>query len=79
MTYEARDDDRGNYTSGSGTQYVIRGLGTATKDGTWQTITRDLEADLKAFQPDNHILSVNAFLIRGSGWVDDIILMGDEE
>jgi hypothetical protein len=43
-------------------------------DGQWHTFARDLQADLEASQPGVDILEVNAFLIRGSGRVDDILL-----
>jgi len=53
-------------------RYIHHGLGSASINGEWQTFTRDLEADLKEFESDNDIISVNAFLIRGNGKVDDI-------
>jgi len=56
--------------------YVKHGLGKHVKDGQWRTFTRDLEADLHDAQPDVNILLVNGFLIRGSGRVDDIKLLG---
>ncbi|WP_319550179.1 hypothetical protein [Desulfogranum marinum] len=56
---------------GDGT-YIHHGLGASLKDGSWQTVIRDLEYDLKEAQPDNTLLSIDAFLIRGSGRVDDI-------
>jgi len=43
-------------------------------DGTWRTFVRDLQKDLKEAQPAATITKVNAFLIRGSGKVDDIML-----
>ncbi len=52
--------------------YVHHGLGINISDGTWQTINRDLELDLKEAQPDNELEAVLGFLIRGSGRVDDI-------
>lgn len=52
--------------------YVHHGLGSQIRDGNWQTIRRDLEADLKEAQPDNELEEVLGFLIRGSGRVDDI-------
>ncbi|MFH0783492.1 MAG: hypothetical protein V2B20_16280 [Pseudomonadota bacterium] len=52
--------------------YIHHGLGTAVADGSWHTLARDLEADLKEAQPDNELESVLGFLIRGSGRVDDI-------
>ena len=50
------------------------GLGEDSADGTWHTFSRDLDADWNAFEPDNPIVSVNGFFIRGSGRVDDISL-----
>ncbi len=72
--YTASDTDKGLSTNGI---YIHYGLGTAAKNGSWQSFTRDLEADLKAVESDNELLAVNAFLVRGSGRVDDIKLSGD--
>ena len=44
-------------------------------DGRWHTFVKDLQADLDEAQPGEKILEVNGFLIRGSGKVDDIILI----
>ena len=33
------------------------GLDSNSKNGTWQTFTRDLEADLKQYEPDNELLT----------------------
>ena len=55
-----------------GDTYVHHGLGSHLTDGKWHTITRDLAYDLKQAQPDNELLAVLGFLIRGSGRVDDI-------
>ena len=66
------------YTSASGRDllgtgiYVQYGLGSELHDGAWHRVVRDLEADLKAGQPDNELEAVESFLIRGSGRVDDI-------
>ena len=60
-----------SYMSG---QYIHYGLGAATKNGRWKNITRNLEADLKNFESTNRILKVEGFLVRGSGFVDDIKL-----
>lgn len=58
-------------TLGTGT-YITHGLGSGLLNGTWQRVVRDLEADLKSGQPDNELEAILAFLIRGSGRVDDI-------
>ncbi len=51
---------------------ILHGLGTDAKNGTWQRFTRDLNADLKDFEPDNEISSIEGIIIRGSGRVDNI-------
>jgi hypothetical protein len=70
MNYERRDEDRGK--SGN---YISFGLGTDIADGTWHTISRNLQDDLREFEPDNNIVGINAFLIRGTGKIDDIKTM----
>jgi len=72
--YTEKDTDSGLSSSGT---YIHQGLGASTIDGTWQTFTRDLEADLKEYEPDNSITTVNGFLVRGSGMIDDIALLKD--
>jgi hypothetical protein len=64
-------EDRNKLGTGSTVHY---GLGSRMTDGTWHKVVRDLEADLKAAQPKQSILSVNGFLIRGTGKIDDIRL-----
>jgi DNA-binding beta-propeller fold protein YncE len=54
--------------------YVHHGLGSSMTDGVWHTFYRDLQADLEEAQPGVTINTVNRFLIRGSGFVDDILL-----
>jgi len=72
MMYRPRDNYKGTLNSG---QYIYHGIGAGVNDGTWQTFTRDLEADLKELQPNNSIIAVNSFQISGEGLVDDIGLM----
>jgi len=60
------------YTSGSDDGNLYYGLGVNSINGTWQTFTRNIEDDLHKFEKENQLLFVNAFLIRGSGRVDDI-------
>jgi hypothetical protein len=40
-------------------------------------VTRDLEHDLQEAQPDNELLEIFRFGIRGSGSVDDIRTIGN--
>jgi len=74
IVYSARDNDIG--LSGS---KIYQGLGSDAKNGTWQTFTRDLEADLQEYESDNSIIAVNSFLIRGNGRIDDISMLETPE
>ncbi|MDY6823732.1 MAG: choice-of-anchor Q domain-containing protein [Thermodesulfobacteriota bacterium] len=67
--YKPRDVDY----LGTG-EYVHHGLGADAADSTWRTFERNIAADLADAQPDNTLLEINGFLIRGSGMVDDISL-----
>ena len=40
--------------------------------GMWQTFTRNLAEDIQAYEAGNELVSINAFMIRGSGLLDDI-------
>ena len=73
LTYSAADNDRG--ISGG---YIQFGLGSGSADGTWQEFSRDLEEDLRKFEPDNELLAVNAFLVRGSVYFSKISLIDAE-
>ena len=53
--------------------YIHHGLGSVARDGSWHTFTRNLEADLHDAQPNNDLVEILGFLVRGSGRIDDII------
>lgn len=55
-------------------RYVIIGLGSGIKDGTWRAFERNLDDDLHSIFPNEQILLVNGFIIRGSGKIDGIEL-----
>jgi hypothetical protein len=63
-----------NYNNLGTGEYVQHSLGSGVVDGKWHTFASDLQADLQEAQPGVTILTVNGFLIRGSGRVDDIKL-----
>lgn len=67
------------YTSGEDNGNLYFGLGKYLISGTWQTITRDLEADLHKHEPNNEIVSVNAFIIRGSGKIGKIEMFSSKK
>ncbi|MHC5076951.1 MAG: discoidin domain-containing protein, partial [Planctomycetota bacterium] len=72
LTYTPHDYNNLGYG-----EYVEHGLGTDAVNGQWHTFVRDLRADLAQSQPGATILEVNGFLIRGSGMVDNIMLLND--
>jgi len=59
-------------------RYIHHGLGSNSTDGVWRTFTRDLEADLKEFTPDNTLISVDGLFVRGSGRIDDVELLRED-
>jgi hypothetical protein len=46
--------------------YIHHGLGSNSTDGSWKTFSRDLVADLKEFDANNTLISVDGFFIRCS-------------
>jgi len=74
LNYTPRNNDLGVNTTGN----VIRfGIGYDRINGEWHTITRDLSADLKKFEPNNNIIEVNGILLRGSGRLDNIQMLDE--
>ncbi|HGS4777301.1 TPA: DUF6531 domain-containing protein [Vibrio cholerae] len=67
----------GSRTPSIANGYANHGIGNVI-NGEWQAVTRDLEADLAAVEPDNKILHVNAFLIRGSGSIGQVSLTDEK-
>jgi len=56
---------------------IYYGLSETARNGTWQTFARNLTDDLKNAQPDNELISIEDFRVRGSGRVDDIKTSGE--
>lgn len=71
IVYRPENEDRGLTSD----KYINIGLGEEVMDGTWQHFSRDIEADLKRYDTDNELIAVNAFLIKGSGRLDDIKML----
>lgn len=55
-------------------EFVRHGIGALILDGGWHGVVRNLQHDLESAQPGNRITAVNSYMIRGSGFVDDIRL-----
>jgi hypothetical protein len=54
-------------------EYIRIGLGANTDDGTWRTFERNLAQDISDAEAGNELLYIDAFMIRGSGRLDDIV------
>jgi len=59
-------------------RYIHIALPLNSVDGKWHTFKRNLQKDLQKFQPNNKILKVNAFMIKGNARVDDIKLRSEQ-
>jgi len=68
LYYDATNKNRGLIYG----EYIHHGLTPAYMDGKWHTVSVDLQGDLQEFEPDNNIVRITGFLIRGSGFIDNI-------
>ena len=66
-----------DYDKGIDGRYISFGLGAISKDGKWHTFRRNLQKDLNKFETNSKILSIQSFMIRGSGWVSNIKAIKD--
>jgi hypothetical protein len=55
------------------------GLGKEATDGKWHKFSRDLDLDLKRYEPSNRIIAVDTFFIRGNVKIDDIAIVDIKE
>ena len=60
------------YTSGERNGRGYYGLGSNSVDGEWHKFSRDLDLDLRRYEPSNQIIAVDSFFVRGSIKIDDI-------
>jgi hypothetical protein len=60
------------YTSGNRNGRGFYGLGAKSIDGKWHRFSRDLDLDLKRYEPSNQIIAVDSFFVRGGMRIDDI-------
>ena len=72
LYYSHARKDKGFYHN----KYIHYGLGQSSMNGQWQQFSRDIEADLKNYEPDNSIISINGMRVQGSLKFDDIGLSG---
>jgi len=70
LFYDHNNHDKGLYR----TKYIKIGLGSKSMSGTWQKISRNIEADLKKYEPNNSLLEIKGFKVQGSGRIDDVRL-----
>jgi len=74
LYYNAVDKDNGITKTA-----IHHGLGVEAKNGEWQTFTRNIEQDIKDYEPNNELISIDSFKIRAINdvYVDDIELFGN--
>jgi hypothetical protein len=60
------------YTSSEKNGSGFYGLGQDSTNGKWHKFIRDLDLDLKRYEPTNKIIAVDTFFIRGNVEIDDI-------
>ena len=60
------------YTSGDKDSYLQYGLGADSTSGQWKQYRRNLQKDLESSDRYNKIITVDSFVIKGSGMVDNI-------
>jgi len=71
LYYEDLDEDRGiNPNNSSSIRYGV-GSNSTNK---WTTFNRNLDEDLKKFEPNNSIVKVNGFGVYGNGQIDNLLM-----
>lgn len=71
LSYTPRKSDKGRHITQQDDKIRL-GLGQAMMDGTWHTFTRNIQADLKKYEPDNTLRYIQGIKVRGAGSYDDI-------
>jgi len=60
------------YTSGDKDSYLQYGLGSDSTSGEWKKYSRNLQEDLEHSDRYNRIITIDSFVIKGSGMLDNI-------
>ena len=58
---------------------IIHGIGSNKTNNKWHTITRDLDRDVKRYEPNNNFMNINYMTIRGGGYIDNITSYSKED
>jgi len=58
------------YTPSTTQTYLQFGLGQNAMSNAWQKYYRDLESDLQRYEPRNKIVTLEYFVVRGSGLIE---------
>jgi hypothetical protein len=67
LVYTPIDENRGLRG-----EYIRFGVGSNIIDGKWHKIERNLAKDIESVEKGNKLISIDSFIIRGSGEIDDI-------
>ena len=60
------------YTPGEESSFMQYGLGSESQSGKWKYFQRNVDQDLAFYDENNSIEKVENFVIRGSGYLDNI-------
>lgn len=71
------DDAAPSIGDDDGLRTLTFGIGADLMDNRWHPLVRDLAADLARLEPDNRITAVQGLTLRGSGRIDDVVLLAD--
>ena len=85
LVYTLGEDDLGLIENGSTIHHALgddRTIGSVWSGddpinelGLWQSVTRDLDEDIKDFEHNNTLISVDTFEVRNSGLIDDVKML----
>ena len=59
-------------------QYIHVNLNASSMNEEWQTFSFDIASKIKSYEVDNRLISINGFSIQGSGLIDDIELISNQ-
>ena len=80
LEYNNKDTGTGKFVSSYNNKHYIRhGIGTESVDGKWHTYTRDIEQDLKRYEPNNKLMKIKGIHVEGNVSLDDIIFYHSSE
>ncbi|MCF6244039.1 MAG: polysaccharide deacetylase family protein [Sulfurovum sp.] len=65
LIYKEKDTGKGKVPGHNETPYIINGVGSDAVDGEWHKYTRDIESDLKRYEPDAKLVGIKSIAFNG--------------